>query len=182
MNRGFLGVVRGKGKQMGPQRIYLGYNQIGSSSQAIAAGSLKKLYKPVTPPRDGLLCAIEVFMQGNAGSNINCLKGCVHEDNLGVPGKLIGVIGAETAGSVLCNDFTMSATPRWVSTPMTMILRGGVHYWLCANIGYGTTHYYNDDTNRDLEQSINETWQRDGSLATFTVSNKNWCIRAPFIY
>ena len=182
MNRGINGVVRGKGKDIGPQRIYLGYNQIGSQSQAIAGGSIKKLYKKVVPPRDGLLCAIEVYMQGNAGSNINVLKGCVHIDNLGFPGKIVGVIGGETAGSVLCNDFSMSATPRWVSTPMTMILRGGFTYWLCANIGYGSTHYYNDATCSDGEQSINETWQRDGSLVTFTNSNKIWCIRAPFIY
>ena len=188
MNRGLLGLVKGQGSGMGLQRQYLGYNNIGWQTEQQGVNAFKSVFKKITPPKSGLLVSVEGYISGNS-ANVNEFKTCVHVDNAGVPGTILSVIGAETQGSVTCLDAQMDVTPRWFGCPCSVWLQGGQSYWLCAKFGFGTVLYYNSQaaqevgTAVDLEwQGAQETWHRDGSTMTFTLSSKNWCVRAPFVY
>jgi hypothetical protein len=168
--------------------MYLGYDNVGWQSEALGASTYKGVYKKVTPPRSGLLVAIEGYMQGNA-TNVQCVKAAVLSDVGGKPGVILGMIGAETGNSITILDVQLDTEPRWLSCPMSMWLQGGTPYWLNFRHGFGSSLYYNNQaaqeigTNVDLEWSaVNETWHRDGSVMTFTLSSKRWCVRAPFVF
>lgn len=79
---------------MAATQAYYGYNAIGASADALLAGA--KLGAKLVLPSALLITSVSIYGQCNL-SQVDQLSVAIHDDNSGVPGKMVATGASDTA-------------------------------------------------------------------------------------
>jgi hypothetical protein len=203
MNRGFFGVrSKANGQGAGLQRWTMGFDYASqteppSGSESLAANTFKQYAVRIIPSKSCLLASIDIFVAGNA-SNVQLVTAGIASDGMtaaaGGVSKPTLITAVNAYGHALtgsfpqCDSGLLDATPRWVSVPMTVWLKGGVPVWLIGLVGNGCAIYYNDYASGSVLSDCYEESASNGvaylvceANITWTQSTKMWAIRGSLI-
>jgi hypothetical protein len=171
---GSTGATGPTGSGGGFTQSYLGYNTAGGTTENIAAGSGKFIFKKVTVASDGLLSAIGMYVKGSA-ANIQGMFPLLLEDAAGSPGKMIAHNLPGQSGGISIFNCQLSTVARWVEVPLSVWLPAG-DYWLGMGVWNNIT-VHKDGSGSDQTKAPGDSSWFDSYTSSMTTTTDKYSMR-----
>lgn len=131
---------------------YLGTSTVGTSSLAVAAGTM--YLKKITLAAGDFLAAVEIYLNTDAAATVN-LKPVLYNDNAGVPGKIIALQDSQDG------TLRFTATPRWLSLPVGFQSAAGEDVWVGFHSSYPASMTLAYETSGGDDRQVTGSWTVD---------------------